>query len=170
MALADGGGSGGHGGGHGTGGGHSVGHSPGHASGGHASGGHAGRGSGGHDAGLRGLFHGIRHGGFARDAHRESPHRGLNVFRQHGRSFLGYRYVSSSYAQSYDRGNCNPYSVYFDPAYCARYYPSSFLPGWYYGPVNSGAANDPAPDDVIRDGVAVRVPLQASPDAPDSLP
>lgn len=155
MALAEGGGSGGHGGGHGTGGGHSASYSRGHSSGGHAgggSGGHYGGGHvGGHDAGLRGLFHG---------------------FRPHGRSFFGFRYgyVSSGYAQSYDRYNCNPYSVYFDPAYCARYYPSSFLPGWYYAPVNSGAVNDPAPDDVIRDGVAVRVPLQASPDAPDSLP
>lgn len=68
---------------------------------------------------------------------------------------------------------CNPYSPYYDPAYCYDYYPSGLAPLPDYGMI---PADPPVPGDDaaagtgIPDGVAIAVPLLSSPDAPEALP
>lgn len=152
LAMADGGGRhGGHAGGHGSG------HSSDHA-------GHRGSVSHGRDhVGGHGFGHGgVNHHTPAHDVGRhDAVHHDpiRHDLHPHGHGHFGFGYAFV-YTAPYYRDYCNPDSVYYDPTYCARYCPSACAP----------ADTLRTPDDVIAGGRVMRVPLLASPAAPDALP
>lgn len=203
-------GGGGHSGGHSghsghTGGGHAGG---GHAGRSHAVGGGLHHRS---SAGIEDRFHGdalnLRHPhsfphttvGLGRDRHGLFPghtlvgldhhdlHDGHRFHHHpvgfHGHVFSGFGY-SSFYVPSYYRYrySCDPYSVYYDPRYCDRYFPSSG--SYVYGStlpltatalpavsLEEGATRTASEDDLdtghIPDGVGARIPLISIPEPPD---
>lgn len=180
-------------------GGHHSGHDGGHSDGGHFTDGHHALGhfndghlnghltdghhdSGGHD---RAHHDGRDHDWMDHDPHHEFNHHDFDhheTIHHHTHGYFGFGY-SYLYVPSYYRDYCNPYSVYYDPVYCARYYPSLYVPaasaapsGYYHLTPKSGAASltpthdGRIRDDTIPDGVAARVPVMPSPDAPEALP
>lgn len=124
----------------------------GHGGGGHGGGGHGGHGGGGHAGGGHGSG---GHGGGGHVDHGNFGGHGGGHGHHHGHGFFGFAYTGYLYPTPYYRNRCHPYSRYYDPVYCERYYRSNHVPS--------------RPAGVIIDGV-VYVPVLPSPEAPDVLP
>ena len=167
--------------------------------GGHGGGGHSGHGSSSHGQGVHGggahQGHGDGHAstghGFSLSRHGHGDHDDRDhhllhpdpfhhdhVFQphhHHGGGFIGFSYGTAyvPIRRRYIDTSCDPRSLFYDSQYCYSYSMVAAYPPagtTQFAELPEGAAHSEVSARGMRDGVAARPPLIASPDPPDALP